>query len=88
MPGRSCSPGPGPGSPGFDAVERIRLLEAVRAYLRAGSTVESVESLYCYRNMLMNGLPRFAELIGVDVAVPEQAAGEVDLYSGHHGIMP
>lgn len=54
--------------------ERSRLEEAVRSYLRTGSVSESAAELFCHRNTLTNRLRRFADLTGIDPAVPEQAA--------------
>ncbi|MEB4614622.1 helix-turn-helix domain-containing protein [Leucobacter sp. M11] len=54
--------------------ERVRLVEAAAAFLRTGSINDSAEQLFCHRNTLANRLRRFAELTGVDVTVPEQAA--------------
>lgn len=54
--------------------ERTRLESAVRSYLRTGSIGASAQALFCHRNTLANRLRRFAELTGVDPAVPEQAA--------------
>lgn len=54
--------------------ERVRLVEAARAYLSTGSIAASAEVLFCHRNTLMNRLRRFAEVTGIDVTVPVQAA--------------
>lgn len=54
--------------------ERTRLEAAVRSYLRTGNISASSHELFCHRNTLANRLRRFAELTGVDPAVPEQAA--------------
>ena len=54
--------------------ERARLIEGVRAYLSSGSIAASAETLFCHRNTMMNRLRRFAEVTGVDVTVPQQAA--------------
>ncbi|MDJ0339713.1 helix-turn-helix domain-containing protein [Cryobacterium sp. PH31-O1] len=54
--------------------ERNRLVEAVRAYLASGSIAASADTLFCHRNTLMNRLRRFADITGVDVTVPQQAA--------------
>ena len=62
---------------GCGPAERRHLLEAVRSYLRTGSAQASAAELYCHRNTLTNRLRRFAELTGIDVAVPEQAARAV-----------
>lgn len=59
---------------GCGDAERARLEEAVRSYLRTGSVSESAEELFCHRNTVANRLRRFAELTGVDPAVPEEAA--------------
>lgn len=55
-------------------VERERLQEAALAYLATGSIARSADRLFCHRNTLMNRLRRFAELTGIDLMVPEQAA--------------
>lgn len=55
-------------------VERMRLGEAVRSYLRTGSVSESAVELFCHRNTLANRLRRFAEVTGVDPTIPEQSA--------------
>lgn len=72
------------GAPGLEEVERVldqcgaterrRLREAVAAYLESGSISQAAEHLYCHRNTLMNRLKRFAQLTGVDPAIPVQAA--------------
>ncbi|MET1036347.1 MAG: helix-turn-helix domain-containing protein [Arthrobacter sp.] len=62
-------------------VERTRLAEAARAYLATGSVAESTRLLFCHRNTLMNRLRRFAELTGIDVTVPQQAARLVVAWS-------
>ncbi|TDW30068.1 PucR family transcriptional regulator [Cryobacterium psychrophilum] len=54
--------------------ERARLIEGVRVYLSSGSIAASAEALFCHRNTLMNRLRRFADVTGVDVTVPQQAA--------------
>ncbi len=54
--------------------ERQRLVEAVRSYLETGSVSLSAEQLFCHRNTLMNRLRRFAEVTGIDVSVPREAA--------------
>jgi len=54
--------------------ERARLIEGVRSYLATGSIAASAEALFCHRNTLMNRLRRFAEITGLDVTVPQQAA--------------
>ena len=56
------------------SAEKTRLIEAVRVYLASGSIAASAETLFCHRNTLMNRLRRFADITGVDVTVPRQAA--------------
>lgn len=62
-------------------LERERLVEAVRAYLRSGSVQEAASAAFCHRNTLMNRLRRFRELTGVDVTVPQQSARLVVAWS-------
>lgn len=62
-------------------VERERLVAAARTYLATGSVAESTRLLFCHRNTLMNRLRRFAELTGIDVTVPDQAARLVVAWS-------
>lgn len=62
-------------------VERERLVAAVTTYLATGSVAESTRRLFCHRNTLMNRLGRFAELTGIDVTVPNQAARLVVAWS-------
>ena len=62
---------------GLDAcseTERELLERSIRAYLEAGSVREASEQLFCHRNTLTNRMRRFAELTGLDVTVPVQAA--------------
>lgn len=54
--------------------ERQRLAEAARSFLETGSVAASAEQLYCHRNTVMNRLRRFAEITGIDVTVPKEAA--------------
>lgn len=57
--------------------ERTHLLAAVSSYLRTGSASMSAAELYCHRNTVTNRLRRFAELTGIDVTVPVEAARAV-----------
>jgi hypothetical protein len=59
---------------GCGAVERERLVEAVRAYLASGSIGASAAELFCHRNTVANRLRRFAELTGLDPTIPAEAA--------------
>lgn len=59
---------------GCGRTERGHLVESVRSYLRTGNVSASAAELYCHRNTVTNRLRRFAELTGIDVTVPEQAA--------------
>ena len=54
--------------------ERARLIQGVRAYLATGSIAASAEAVFCHRNTMMNRLRRFADVTGIDVTVPMQAA--------------
>lgn len=54
--------------------ERELLERSIRAYLETGSVREASERLFCHRNTLTNRMRRFAELTGLDVTVPVQAA--------------
>lgn len=56
------------------AVERERLTEAARHFLRSGSVTVTAEALFCHRNTVLNRLNRFQELTGIDLTVPDQAA--------------
>lgn len=66
---------------GCGTAERIRLVDAVKSYLATGSVAESSRRLFCHRNTVMNRLRRFADLTGVDVMVPDQAARLVVAWS-------
>ncbi len=56
------------------SVERDRLVEAVRHFLRSGNVSITAEELFCHRNTVLNRLSRFRELTGIDPSVPDQAA--------------
>lgn len=66
---------------GCGTAERLRLVDAVKSYLATGSVAESSRRLFCHRNTVMNRLRRFADLTGVDVMVPDQAARLVVAWS-------
>ncbi|MEE1620968.1 helix-turn-helix domain-containing protein [Zafaria sp. Z1313] len=66
---------------GCGEVERVRLREAVGAYLETGSVSASAVRLFCHRNTLMNRLRRFTELTGIDPTIPRDAARLVVAWS-------
>jgi hypothetical protein len=62
---------------GLDAApeaERERLMTTALAFARTGSAQRCAEELYCHRNTVMNRLHRLAELTGLDLALPHDAA--------------
>ncbi|MBD8042765.1 helix-turn-helix domain-containing protein [Arthrobacter sp. Sa2BUA2] len=54
--------------------ERQRLLQVAESYARTGSIKETAEELYCHRNTVVNRLHSLQQVIGLDLAVPGQAA--------------
>ena len=54
--------------------ERSRLLQVAESYARTGSIKETAEELYCHRNTVVNRLHSLQQVIGLDLAVPGQAA--------------
>jgi hypothetical protein len=70
------------------ASEAGRLLETVRAYASTGSVQQTAAQLYCHRNTVVNRLARFAELTGIDVTVPAQAALPLLLAGTDGGVQP
>lgn len=54
--------------------ERQRLLQVAESYARTGSIKETAEELYCHRNTVVNRLHSLQQVIGLDLAVPSQAA--------------
>lgn len=54
--------------------EREKLREAVVHFLVTGSVRAAAASLFYHRNTVLKRLNRFAELTGIDVTVPSQAA--------------
>lgn len=56
------------------ASERARLRDTIRAYLRTGSVPETARRLHFHRNTVLNHVNRFAEVTGLDVTVPRDAA--------------
>ena len=54
--------------------ERVRLLQVAESYARTGSIKETAEELYCHRNTVVNRLHSLQQVIGLDLAVPGQAA--------------
>ncbi len=54
--------------------ERQRLLQVAESYARTGSIKETAEELYCHRNTVVNRLHSLQQVIGLDLAVPAQAA--------------
>lgn len=54
--------------------ERQRLRETVVAYLATGSVQQTATMLFYHRNTVLKRLNRFADLTGIDVTVPAEAA--------------
>ena len=54
--------------------ERQRLLQVAESYTRTGSIKATAEELYCHRNTVVNRLHSLQQVIGLDLAVPGQAA--------------
>ena len=54
--------------------ERARLLQVAESYARTGSIKETSEELYCHRNTVVNRLHSLQQIIGLDLAVPVEAA--------------
>ena len=54
--------------------DRANLLEAVQVFAGNGSVTDTAAALYCHRKTVLNRLRRFAQLTGLDPAVPRQAA--------------
>ncbi len=54
--------------------ERQRLLQVAESYARTGSIKETAEELYCHRNTVVNRLHSLQQVIGLDLAVPAEAA--------------
>ncbi|MFJ2659870.1 helix-turn-helix domain-containing protein [Arthrobacter koreensis] len=54
--------------------ERARLLQVAESYARTGSIKETAEELYCHRNTVVNRLHSLQQVIGLDLAVPTEAA--------------
>jgi PucR C-terminal helix-turn-helix domain len=65
--------------------ERERIHETVVAYLATGNAQTTATQLYCHRNTVLNRLSRFAELTGIDVTIPRQAAKAVIAWSDATG---
>ncbi|GAB3564457.1 helix-turn-helix domain-containing protein [Spelaeicoccus albus] len=61
--------------------ERSRVVETVQAYLQTGTVAAAAARAYCHRNTVLARLHRFAELTGIDVTVPTEAALAVVLLS-------
>jgi DNA-binding PucR family transcriptional regulator len=55
-------------------VERTRLIDTIRVYLRTGSVAATAAAMYCHRNTVVNRLNRFGDLTGHDVTRPDHAA--------------
>lgn len=62
--------------------ERERVRETVEVFLRTGSIAETSSSLFTHRNTVLNRLRRFAELTGIDLRVPAEAAKVVVAWLG------
>ncbi|MGB4780203.1 helix-turn-helix domain-containing protein [Microbacterium sp.] len=54
--------------------ERDRIVETLREYFLTGSVQQTAQRLFCHRNTVLNRLARFAELTGLDVTIPRDAA--------------
>lgn len=57
--------------------EREAIESTVRSFLLTGSVAATAAQLYCHRNTVTNRLRRFAELTGIDLMIPAQAARAV-----------
>jgi hypothetical protein len=55
-------------------VDRERLLQTARIYLRTGSLSATAEREYCHRNTVINRLDSLAKFTGIDVRQPSGAA--------------
>ena len=62
--------------------ERERVRETVEVFLRTGSIAETSSALFTHRNTVLNRLRRFAELTGIDLRVPADAAKVVVAWLG------
>lgn len=61
--------------------ERDKLRETVLRYLETGSVQGTAAALFYHRNTVLKRLNRFAELTGIDVTVPAEAAVVVIAWS-------
>lgn len=62
--------------------ERERVRETVEVFLRTGSIAGTSSALFTHRNTVLNRLRRFAELTGIDLRVPVEAARVVVAWLG------
>lgn len=61
--------------------ERDRIRETVQVFLATGSIAETSKQLFAHRNTVLNRLRRFADLTGIDLKVPIEAAKVVVAWS-------
>ncbi|MFK0003056.1 helix-turn-helix domain-containing protein [Paenarthrobacter sp. NPDC090520] len=61
---------------------RSRLIETVSTYFATGSIKGTADRLYCHRNTVVKRLAVFQDLVGLDLAIPRQAAMAVLATSG------
>lgn len=66
---------------GCSDADRERLRETVVAYLATGSVQQTAATLFYHRNTVLKRLNRFADLTGIDVTVPSEAATVVIAWS-------
>lgn len=59
------------------SAEREAIESTVRSFLFTGNVAATAAHLYCHRNTVTNRLRRFAELTGIDLMIPAQAARAV-----------
>lgn len=57
-----------------NAPERARIVETLETFFDTGSVQQTADRLFCHRNTVLNRLSRFAELTGLDVTIPRDAA--------------
>lgn len=64
------------------ATEREKLRRTIGVYLRTGSVGAAANELFYHRNTVLKHLNRFAELTGLDVTIPIEAATVVIAWAG------
>lgn len=65
--------------------DRQRLVETVKVYFSTGSIKETATQLFCHRNTIVKRLNKFEELVGLNLAIPAQAALAVLALSAFDG---